>query len=293
MRLTLESIMSLKVNINGQLFDKEDAKISVYDHGLLYGDGVFEGMRSYGGKVFRLQEHLDRLWESALAIGLVIPMTMEQVGEAVEETLKVNSIVDGYIRLVITRGSGTLGLDPNRTSNPQVITITDHISLYPPEFYENGLEIVTASTVRNHPAAVSPRIKSLNYLNNVLAKMEGLRAGCVEALMLNSQGHVAECTGDNIFIVKAGRLLTPSIDSGILAGITRQVVIDLATEASVPVQELTLTRHDIYVADECFLTGSAAEVIPVVKIDDRTIGTGSPGPITRELIERFRAETRK
>lgn len=285
--------MSLKVNINGQLFDKEDAKISVYDHGLLYGDGVFEGMRSYGGKVFRLQEHLDRLWESAKAIGLTIPMTMEEVGRAVEETLKVNSIVDGYIRLVITRGSGTLGLDPNRTSHPQVITITDHISLYPAEFYENGLEIVTASTVRNHPAAVNPRIKSLNYLNNVLAKMEGLRAGCVEALMLNSQGHVAECTGDNIFIVKAGRLLTPSIDSGILAGITRQVVIDLATEASVPVEELTLTRHDIYVADECFLTGSAAEVIPVVKIDDRTIGQGTPGPITRELIERFRAETRK
>lgn len=293
MRLTLEFIMSLKVNINGELFDKEDAKISVYDHGLLYGDGVFEGMRSYGGKVFRLQEHLDRLWESARAIGLVIPMTMEQVAQAVEETLKVNSIVDGYIRLVITRGSGTLGLDPNRTANPQVITITDHISLYPAEFYENGLEIVTASTVRNLPSAVNPRIKSLNYLNNVLAKMEGLRAGCVEALMLNSQGHVAECTGDNIFIVKAGRLLTPSIDSGILAGITRQVVIDLATEASVPVQELTLTRHDIYVADECFLTGSAAEVIPVVKIDDRTIGTGTPGPITRELIERFRAETRK
>lgn len=285
--------MSLKVNINGQLFDKEDAKISVYDHGLLYGDGVFEGMRSYGGKVFRLQEHLDRLWESAKAIGLTIPMTMEEVGRAVEETLKVNSIVDGYIRLVITRGSGTLGLDPNRTSDPQVITITDHISLYPAEFYENGLEIVTASTVRNHPAAVNPRIKSLNYLNNVLAKMEGLRAGCVEALMLNSQGHVAECTGDNIFIVKAGHLLTPSIDSGILAGITRQVVIDLATEASVPVEELTLTRHDIYVADECFLTGSAAEVIPVVKIDDRTIGQGTPGPITRELIERFRAETRK
>ena len=193
--------MSLKVNINGQLFDKEDAKISVYDHGLLYGDGVFEGMRSYGGKVFRLQTHLDRLWESAQAIGLQIPMTTEEVGNAVQETLETNSISDGYIRLVVTRGSGTLGLDPNRTSHPQVITITDHISLYPDEFYENGLEIVTASTVRNHPSAVNPRIKSLNYLNNVLAKMEGLRAGCVEALMLNSQGHVAECTGDNIFVV--------------------------------------------------------------------------------------------
>ena len=285
--------MSLKVNINGQLFDKEDAKISVYDHGLLYGDGVFEGMRSYGGKVFRLQTHLDRLWESAQAIGLQIPMTTEEVGNAVQETLETNSISDGYIRLVVTRGSGTLGLDPNRTSHPQVITITDHISIYPDEFSENGLEIVTASTVRNHPSAVNPRIKSLNYLNNVLAKMEGLRAGCVEALMLNSQGHVAECTGDNIFIVKAGRLLTPSIDSGILAGITRQVVMDLATEDGIPVEELTLTRHDLYVADECFLTGSAAEVIPVVKIDDRTIGVGTPGPVTRTLIEKFREETRK
>ena len=285
--------MSLKVNINGQLFDKEDAKISVYDHGLLYGDGVFEGMRSYGGKVFRLQTHLARLWESAQAIGLQIPMTTEEVGNAVQETLDTNSISDGYIRLVVTRGSGTLGLDPNRTSHPQVITITDHISLYPDEFYENGLEIVTASTVRNHPSAVNPRIKSLNYLNNVLAKMEGLRAGCVEALMLNSQGHVAECTGDNIFIVKAGRLLTPSIDSGILAGITRQVVMDLATEAGIPVEELTLTRHDLYVADECFLTGSAAEVIPVGKIEDRAIGVGTPGPGTRTLIEKFREETRK
>ena len=285
--------MSLKININGTLYDKEDAKISVYDHGLLYGDGVFEGMRSYGGKVFRHREHLERLWESARTICLEIPTTPAELEDAVNATLAANNITDGYIRLVVTRGAGSLGLDPNRTSDPQVIIITDHITLYPKEFYENGLEIITASTVRNHPAALNPRIKSLNYLNNILAKVEGLKAGCVEALMLNSQGNVAECTGDNIFVVKDGELLTPSIDSGILAGITRAVVIELAQQASITVRELTLSRHDIYVADECFLTGSAAEVIPVVKVDDRPIGSGKPGPVTQELIERFRAETGK
>ena len=285
--------MSLKININGTLYDKEDAKISVYDHGLLYGDGVFEGMRSYGGKVFRHREHLERLWESARTICLEIPTTPAELEDAVNATLAANDITDGYIRLVVTRGAGSLGLDPNRTSDPQVIIITDHITLYPKEFYENGLEIITASTVRNHPAALNPRIKSLNYLNNILAKVEGLKAGCVEALMLNSQGNVAECTGDNIFVVKDGELLTPSIDSGILAGITRAVVIELAQQASITVRELTLSRHDIYVADECFLTGSAAEVIPVVKVDDRPIGSGKPGPVTQELIERFRAETGK
>lgn len=279
--------MSLKVYVNGHMFAKEDARISVYDHGLLYGDGVFEGLRSYGGRVFRLEQHLKRLWDSAKAIALEIPMTRDQMARAIAETLEVNGIADGYIRLVVTRGAGTLGLDPNRTSHPQVIIITDYIALYPQEMYENGLEIVTASTIRNHPAALSPRIKSLNYLNNILAKIEGLQAGCVEALMLNSKGEVAECTGDNIFLVRKGVLLTPPIDAGILEGVTREAVIELAAEAGVEVREIALTRHDVYIADECFLTGTAAEVIPVVKVDSRKIGDGKPGPITRDLLERF------
>jgi branched-chain amino acid aminotransferase len=284
--------MPVKVYINGSLYDKEDAKISVYDHGLLYGDGVFEGLRSYGGKVFRLREHLVRLWESAKAIALSIPMSMDELAEAVNDTLQANGIVDGYIRLVVTRGAGTLGLDPNRTSNPQVIIITDKITLYPDEFYENGLEIVTVSTVRTHPAALNPRIKSLNYLNNILAKIEGLQAGCVEALMLNHKGEVAECTGDNIFLVSKGHLLTPPIDAGILEGITRHAVIECAKQDGIPVREIPLTRHDVYIADECFLTGSAAEVVPVVRVDSRPIGDGTPGEITRQLRTRFHEITR-
>jgi branched-chain amino acid aminotransferase len=282
----------MKVYISGTLYDKEQAKISVYDHGLLYGDGVFEGIRSYGGKVFRLEEHLERLWESAKAIALEIPISREALAQAVRDTLAANQLTDGYIRLVVTRGAGTLGLDPNRTSNPQVIIITDLIALYPREFYEQGMEIVTVSTIRNHPAALSPRIKSLNYLNNIMAKIEGLKAGCVEALMLNHNGHVAECTGDNVFLVRAGQLLTPPVDAGILEGITRQAVIELAAVAGIAVREIPLTRHDVFIADECFLTGTAAEVIPVVKVDGRTIGSGKPGPITRDLIERFHELTR-
>jgi branched-chain amino acid aminotransferase len=284
--------MSLKVWISGKLFDKQDAKISVYDHGLLYGDGVFEGMRSYNGKVFRLEEHLDRLWKSAKAIWLEIPTSMADVAKAVNETLAVNNIRDGYIRLVVTRGAGSLGLDPNKTSDPQIIIITDHISLYPPEMYEQGLSIITASTVRNHPAALSPRIKSLNYLNNIMAKIEGLQAGCVEALMLNHKGEVAECTGDNIFIVKNGTLYTPPLDAGILEGITRNAVLDIARASNIPTQEIALTRHDVFIADECFLTGSAAEVIPVVKVDSRVIGNGKPGKMTLELKKRFHEVTR-
>jgi len=284
--------MSLKVYIAGKLFDKEDAKISVYDHGLLYGDGVFEGLRSYNGKVFRLEQHLQRLWDSARAIWLEIPMSREDLAKAVYDTLAANSLKDAYIRLVVTRGAGTLGLDPNRTSHPQVIIITDLISLYPEEYYREGLEIVTASTVRNHPAALSARIKSLNYLNNILAKIEGQKAGCVEALMLNTRGEVAECTGDNIFLVRNGELLTPPIDAGILEGITREAVIELARFKGVPVKEIPLTKHDVYIAEECFLTGTAAEVVPVVKVDNRPIGTGRPGPITTDLIERFRRLTR-
>jgi branched-chain amino acid aminotransferase len=284
---------SLKIYINGKLFDKEDAKISVYDHGLLYGDGVFEGMRSYGGKVFRLDQHLTRLWSSAKAIWLEIPLTRAAMAQAVNDTLAANGIQDGYIRLVVTRGAGTLGLDPNRCSNPQVIIITDKIELYPEDFYRNGLEIVTASTQRNHPAAVSPRVKSLNYLNNILAKIEGLKAGCIEALMLNHKGEVAECTGDNIFLVRDRVLQTPPLDAGILEGVTRDAVIELARTASIAVQEMSLTRHDVYIADECFLTGSAAEIIPVVKIDNRSIGAGKPGPITRDLMQRFHKLTRE
>jgi len=284
--------MPLKVYINGQLYDKDDARISVYDHGLLYGDGVFEGIRSYGGKVFRLEQHLDRLWNSAKAIWLEIPMTKAQMAQAIRDTLQINGIQDGYIRVVVTRGVGTLGLDPNRCSNPQVIIITDHISLYPEEYYRDGLSIITVSTVRNHPAALSPRIKSLNYLNNILAKIEGLQAGCIEALMLNHKGEVAECTGDNIFIVRGGRLMTPPNEAGILEGITRDAVIGLAREAGLEVHEVPLTKHDVYIADECFLTGTAAEIVPVVKVDSRKIGDGKPGPITRDLMARFHRLTR-
>lgn len=285
--------MSLKVYVNGELVPKEDAKISVYDHGLLYGDGVFEGMRSYGGKVFRLQEHLDRLWKSAKAIWLEIPMSQQAMAQAVRDTLAANGIDDGYVRLVVTRGAGTLGLDPNKTSNPQVIIIADHIVLYPPEYYENGLEIVTVSTIRNHPAALSPRVKSLNYLNNILAKLEGLQAGCVEALMLNHKGEVAECTGDNIFLVSRGQVFTPPVDAGILEGITRDTVIELAQQAGLTLREVPLTKHDVYIADECFLTGSAAEIVPVVKVDNRVIGEGKPGPVTRDLTARFHQLTRQ
>ena len=283
---------SPQVYINGALYDKENAKISVFDHGLLYGDGVFEGMRSYGGRVFRLQQHLQRLWESAKAIWLEIPMTLDAIESAVHTTLRVNGIEDGYVRLVVTRGTGTLGLDPNKCSDSQVIVIADHITLYPDEFYKSGMEIVSVSTSRNHPAALSPRIKSLNYLNNILAKIEGLQAGCVEALMLNHRGEVAECTGDNIFLVTNGELLTPPIDAGILEGITRSAVIELAQSSGMVVKEIPLTKHDVYISEECFLTGSAAEIVPVVKVDSRQIGDGRPGVFTRDLTSRFRELTR-
>lgn len=280
--------MSQQIYINGSYFSREDAKISVYDHGLLYGDGVFEGMRIYSGKVFRLQTHLERLYESARAIALQIPYSIEQLTDDVNETVEKNGLDNGYIRLVVTRGGNQLGLDPFRCSDPQVIIIADKISLYPEEYYTDGLDLVTASTIRNHPAALSPRVKSLNYLNNIMAKIEGLRAGCVEALMLNHNGEVAECTGDNIFVVKKGEIFTPPIDAGILEGITRNAVIELAQEAGITVHQSTMTRHDIFVGDECFLTGSAAEVIPAVKLDGRVIGNGKPGPITLQLNAAFR-----
>jgi branched-chain amino acid aminotransferase len=285
--------MPLQVYINGQFVDKDKASVSVFDHGFLFGDGIFEGMRSYGGKVFRLDAHLQRLWDSAKSIWLEIPITRPAMAQAVNETLQRNGIQDGYVRLIVTRGQGTLGLDAHLCANPQVIIITDHIALYPAEYYDKGLEIVTASTLRNHPAALNPRIKSLNYLNNILAKIEGHQAGCVEALMLNHKGEVAECTGDNIFLVVRGQLLTPPTDAGILEGVTRGAVMELAAEAGIPVHQAALTRHDVYVADECFLTGSAAEVIPVVKVDNRAIGDGRPGPVTRDLAQRFHALIRK
>ncbi len=278
----------MKIFINGDLVDKADARISVFDHGLLYGDGVFEGIRSYGGTVFRLKEHLKRLYDSAQAILLKIPIEPDEMAEAVERTLAANGITDGYIRLIVTRGAGTLGLDPNRCRDPQVIIIADKIALYPQEYYEKGLEIITVSVIRNHPAALSPRIKSLNYLNNILAKIEGLQAGCVEALMLNHKGEVAECTGDNVFAVRDGLVQTPPNDAGILEGITRDAVMELAEEAGLEVVERPLTKHDLYIADEVFLTGTAAEVVPVVKIDSRPIGDGLPGPITRDIMARFK-----
>ena len=279
--------MSQQIFLNDRLVPAEQAMVSVYDHGLLYGDGVFEGIRVYNKNVFLLSEHVERLYESARAIRLEIPMTQAQMAEAVEKTCAANSIVDGYVRLVVTRGAGALGLDIRKTANPQIIVIAATIKLYSEELYQQGLKIITASTIRNHPGALSPRIKSLNYLNNILAKIEGTDAGCEETLMLNHKGDIAECTGDNIFIVKRGILKTPPTDAGILEGITRNCVIQLAEEASVPVQEVTLQRHDVYTADECFLTGTAAEVIAVVEIDGRKIGAGVPGPITQELRQRF------
>lgn len=285
--------MTLQIYISGKFYDKENAKISVYDHGLLYGDGVFEGMRSYSGKVFRMKEHIDRLYESANAICLTIPMSKSDMEAAVYETLTKNGLIDAYIRLVITRGAGSLGLDPNQTSNPQIIIIADSIKLYPAEFYDEGLKIVTASTIRNHPAAFSPRVKSLNYLNNIMAKIEGLRAGCIEAVMLNHKGEVAECTGDNIFIVKHGVLMTPPKDAGILEGITRNAILDLAKGLGITAFEQTMTRHDLYVADECFLTGSAAEVIPVIDIDGRSIFDGKVGPLTTRLMAAFKEMVRQ
>jgi branched-chain amino acid aminotransferase len=276
-----------RVYINGKLVDKADAKISVYDHALLYGDGVFEGIRVYEGKVFRLKEHVDRLFESARHIKLEIPLTREQMVQAIDSTVKANEKRNGYVRPIVTRGAGTLGLDPRKCTDPQVIIIVDDIVMYPPEIYENGLELATVSTIRNHPNALNPRIKSLNYLNNILAKIEGQQAGCLEALMLNHKGEVAECSGDNIFVVKKGVLKTPPTDAGILDGITRNAVIELAHKAKITVQEVALTRHDIYAADECFVTGTAAELVPVVKCDARIIGNGKPGPLTRQLREAF------
>ncbi|MBY0588093.1 branched-chain-amino-acid transaminase [bacterium] len=285
--------MSLKIYMNGELVPKEEAKVSVYDHGLLYGDGVFEGIRAYSGKVFRLAEHVERLYQSARAIMLDIPIPAAQMAADIEKTVKANGFTDCYIRVVVTRGAGALGLDIRKTSHPQVIIIADMIQLYPPELYEKGLDIVSVSTIRNHPNALNPRIKSLNYLNNILAKIEGQLAGCVEALMVNHKGEVAECTGDNIFIVRKKDVLTPPLDAGILEGVTRNAVMEVARKAGYAMSERSMTRHDVYTADEVFLTGTAAEVIPVVKVDNRLIGTGKPGPIFMDIKTRFEKITRE
>lgn len=283
----------LLVWLNGELVPKSQAKVSVFDHGFLYGDGVFEGIRAYNGRVFALDEHLDRLYESAKSIWLTIPMTKEEMKEAILKTLKANGLKDAYIRVVVSRGEGDLGLDPRKCSKPNVVVITDKIELFPEEFYERGIEMVTVSVRRNSPQALNPNIKSLNYLNNILAKIEAINAGKPEGLMLTIDGYVAEGTGENIFIVKKGVILTPPAHMGILKGITRQVVINLARESSIPVREEVLTLHDVYTADECFITGTAAEIMPVVKLDGRTIGDGVPGPITKALIKKFRQYTQQ
>lgn len=278
----------MKVYINGKFLSQRQANISVFDHGLLYGDGVFEGIRTYNGRVFMLEEHINRLFNSAKAIALELPMTKARLMKAVVDTCKVNRAMDGYVRLIVTRGVGTLGLNPFTCAKPQVIIIAGSIQLYPQKLYDEGLSIITVGTVRNHSEAVNPNIKSLNYLNNVLAKIEAINAGCMEALMLNTHGRVAEATGDNVLVVKGNQLLTPPTQECALEGITRNVVMRLAREEGIEVREQSMTRYDVYTSDEVFLTGTAAEIIAVVSIDRRRIGDGKPGAVTRRLSERFR-----
>ncbi|OGW80732.1 MAG: branched-chain-amino-acid transaminase [Omnitrophica bacterium RIFCSPHIGHO2_02_FULL_51_18] len=285
--------MSSKIFLNNRLVDKADATISVFDHGLLYGDGVFEGIRSYGGLVFKLREHLDRLFESAHTLMLEIPMTKERLEKAVVQTLKANRLKDAYIRLVVTRGVGDLGLDPRKCRQPMLFIIADEIMLYPRAYYEKGLQIATVPTVRNHPEALNPQLKTLNYLNNILAKIEATNAGVDEAILLNSQGYVTECTGENIFYVRGKCIATPPPYVGILRGITRSVVMRIAKELGFSVEEDVFTRHELYTADEVFLTGTAAEIVPVVKIDNRQIGSGKPGKTTRLLTKEFKKLTPK
>ena len=277
----------MKVFIDGKYYDEQDAKVSVFDHGLLYGDGVFEGIRAYNGRVFKLKEHIDRLFYSAKAILLDIPMSHADVMKATIDTCRQNNLRDGYIRLVVTRGIGTLGLNPNRCKRGSVIVIADKIQVYPREMYENGMAIVTVATVRNLHSALNPAIKSLNYLNNILAKIEANNAGVEEAIMLNADGYVSECTADNLFLVKGNHLMTPPLYAGALYGITRGTVLDLARAEGLQVSEPNLTRYDVFNADECFLTGTGAEVVPVTKVDGRVIGNGKPGPLTRKLVEKY------
>ena len=278
----------MKIYLDGKFVDQSEAKVSVFDHGLLYGDGVFEGIRLYGGNLFRLDEHLERLEASAKAILLALPLNRAELAEAVAETCRQNGLKDAYIRLVATRGPGDLGLSPWSCPKPTLFIIASKISLYPAEHYQNGLSIVTVPTRRIGPAALPPTVKSLNYLNNILAKIEAKQFGALEAIMLNEQGYVAECTADNVFIVQKGQILTPAVAQGALAGITRGAILDIAGELKLPLKETQMTRYDVWTADECFLTGTGAEVIPVVKLDGREIGAGKPGPVTLRVLEAFR-----
>lgn len=283
----------MTIFVDGEYLPEAEAKVSVFDHGLLYGDGIFEGIRFYNGRVFKLEEHHDRLWDSARSICLEIPMSREEMTEALMETIRRNGLRDGYIRQIVTRGVGNLGLNPAQCKKPTVIIIAATIALYPKEVYEKGLTIVTCPTRRPGAAVLNPAVKSLNYLNNVMARIEANLAGADEALMLNDAGNVAECTADNVFLIKGGQIFTPPIAAGALRGITRSVVFDIANELGIRITETDITRHDVFVADECFLTGTAAEVIPVIKADGRTIGSGKPGPITDRMIARFREITRE
>ena len=282
----------MKVYLNGKFVDQSKATVSVFDHGLLYGDGVFEGIRSYNGLVFKLREHIDRLFESAHTIMLSIPLGKAELIEVVKQSLRINRLRDAYIRLVVTRGEGDLGLDPRKCTEPTVFVIADKIELYPRRLYEEGLSLITVATQRNVPEALNPQIKSLNYLNNILAKIEAINAGYEEAIMLSHSGYVTECTGENIFLVKRRRLVTPPPYIGVLRGITRQTVMGLGGRARLDVREELLTRHDLFNADEVFLTGTAAEIVPVVKIDGRVIGSGRPGPVTKKLQQAFRQLTK-
>jgi len=283
----------MKVYINGKLYEKDQAKISVFDHGFLYGDGVFEGIRVYSRLIFKAWEHIDRLYESAHSIMMKIPLTKEQLAQAIVRTLKDNKLDNGYLRVIVSRGEGDLGLDPRKCKNASVVIIADKIALYPEKLYKEGMNIITVSTTRNAHEALNPQIKSLNYLNNIMAKIEATNSGYEEALMLNDQGYVAECTGDNIFIISKGELYTPPECMGALRGVTRDTVLESAKKLGVKVHEHVFTRHELYIADECFLTGTAAEIIPVVKVDGRIIGEGKPGKATLTLMKNFREATKK
>jgi branched-chain amino acid aminotransferase len=287
------AVKETKIYIDGKFYAEADAKVSVFDHGLLYGDGIFEGIRFYNGRVFRLEAHLDRLWDSARSICLAIPISKREMTEALLETIRKNDLREGYIRLLVTRGVGTLGLNPEQCKRPSIVIIAATVTLYPEAVYQKGLSVMTCATRRTNPSALNPAVKSLNYLNNVMARIEANLAGADEALMLNDAGNVAECTADNVFIIKQGQIFTPPITAGALRGITRSVVFEIAGELGIKVTETDITRHDIFIADECFLTGTAAEIIPVIEADGRPIGTGKPGPICARMIARFRQLTRE
>lgn len=285
--------MAKLVYLNGRYVPKSKAVVSVFDHGVLYGDGVFEGIREYNGRIFRLEEHVDRLYDSANAIALKIPIAQEEMIEIIIKTVRKNKLIDAYIRAVVTRGPGDLGLDPRKCPKPFIFVIADKIELYPERFYTEGLEVITSAIRRLRGDQLNPRIKSLNYLNNILAKIEAIKNGVIEAIMLNTEGYVSECTGDNIFIIKEDNIITPPSYMGILEGITRKTAMELAINLNYIVKEEITTLHDIYTADECFLTGTGAEIIPVIKADGRVIGNGKPGKITKELIAAFRELVKK